>query len=491
MKSRSFFIVLPRNSLKYLKIGLTMKKILLLIFSFSAMGSIAQELRSSYFVKTSAFRHQINPALLDKPYVAVPMLGNINVGTRGRNGHSTFFYPLENNSDNHFVTFLHPSVNDKDFLKKIKNNVTINANLNYNLLSAAFNAFNGTNLIEVNLRSNNYAIFPHHLFVFMKSPTSKKNYSFKNLGMKSETYAEFVLGHSRKLSRNLTIGGKLKFLIGASYAELKVNHMHISSAGNFWNIDGDTELTTAVFNSHLRYKEDSGTQSQAPSGNKPRVNDLSDPTFGLPGRGIALDMGITYQTPFIEELTLSASLTDVGYMVWKNANMASSKGNWMFDGFKDFSHYKPTESPTVSAQIKQLKIETARMLSLYYDGKKNTGKMLPMTINLGAEYIVPSYDKLHFGMLFSHRFNDIYSFSQMMLSANIRPTDWFEASLSGSATSDSVTLGGMLNFYTPRFNFYIGSDRFFGGLSEQYIPKNSLNANVNLGFVIPLERRYR
>ncbi|WP_212905891.1 DUF5723 family protein [Capnocytophaga stomatis] len=468
-----------------------MKKILLLAFSFSALGSIAQELRSSYFMETSAFRHQMNPALLDKPYVAVPLMGNINIGTRGKNGHSTFLYPLEGNQDNRLVTFLHPSVDGKDFLKKIKNNVTINANLNYNLLSVAFNAFNGTNLVEVNVRSNNYGIFPHHLFVFMKSPASKKNYSFKKLGMKSETYAELVLGHSRKLSRRLSVGAKLKVLIGASYGEFKMNHFNISSAGRYWNIDGDTELTTAVLNSHLRYSDDPGLQPQNPSNSKPRVNDLSDPTFGLPGRGIALDMGVTYKTPFIEELTLSASLTDVGYMVWKNANLASSKGNWVFDGFKDFSHYNPTESPTVSAQMNRLKIETARMLSLYYDGKKNVGKMLPATINLGADYVVPSYDKLHFGVLFSHRFNDIYSFSQMIFSANIRPIDWLEASLSTSATSDSITFGGMVSFYTPRFNFYIGSDRFFGSLSEQYIPKNSLNANINLGFVIPLERRYR
>lgn len=468
-----------------------MKKTLSLIVSLFVTVSIAQELRSSYFMETTAFKHQINPALLDKPYAAVPLLGNINIGTRGKNGYSTFVYLLGEGSKYDWATFMNPSVNSQDFLKKIKTDVTVNANLNYNLFSVAFNAFNGTNLVELNLRSNNYATFPHHFFVFMKSPNLKKNYSFKKLGMKTETYAELVLGHSRKLGRNISVGAKLKVLIGASYAQFKTNQFDVSSMGDYWAINGDTELTTAIFNSYLRYNEGQDSQSHISPSNKPRVNDLSKPTFGLPGRGIAVDMGITYKPPFLEGFTLSASLTDFGYMMWKNASMASSKGNWVFDGFKDISSYDSKEGTSIPDQINHLKIEAARMLSLYYDGKKNVGKMLPPTINIGADYVVPSYDKLHFGMLFSHRFNEIYSFSQMMFSANVRPMDWFETSLSMTTATDGITFGGVISFFTPRFNFYIGSDRFFGKLSERYIPMNSLNANINLGFVIPLERRYR
>lgn len=49
----------------------------------------AQELRTSYFMKTATYRHQINPALLDHSYVGIPFLGNINVGATGNIGLKT------------------------------------------------------------------------------------------------------------------------------------------------------------------------------------------------------------------------------------------------------------------------------------------------------------------------------------------------------------------------------------------------------------------
>ncbi|MDO4230461.1 MAG: DUF5723 family protein, partial [Capnocytophaga sp.] len=73
----------------------------------------------------------------------------------------------------------------------------------------------------------------------------------------------------------------------------------------------------------------------------------------------------------------------------------------------------------------------------------------------------------------------------MMFSTTARPLDWLEASLSASVIADNISFGGVLNFYTKRFNFYIGSDRFFGRLWV-----NSFNANVNLGVTIPLEDYY-
>lgn len=76
----------------------------------------AQELRASYFSKTSNFRHQINPALLDKAYVAQPFTGNINLGATGNVGLKNFVYKLNGNPDYDLTTFMSPTVDTKKFL---------------------------------------------------------------------------------------------------------------------------------------------------------------------------------------------------------------------------------------------------------------------------------------------------------------------------------------------------------------------------------------
>lgn len=49
-----------------------------------ALPAVAQETSTNYFMQSSVNRHDINPALLDKPYVSMPLfMGDFNVGTTG------------------------------------------------------------------------------------------------------------------------------------------------------------------------------------------------------------------------------------------------------------------------------------------------------------------------------------------------------------------------------------------------------------------------
>lgn len=67
--------------------NIMMKKLLrLFALSLLSVGSAtsfvniasAQTARTGFFMETSKFRHQINPALLeDNPYFSIPFLGNV------------------------------------------------------------------------------------------------------------------------------------------------------------------------------------------------------------------------------------------------------------------------------------------------------------------------------------------------------------------------------------------------------------------------------
>lgn len=71
-----------------------------------------------------------------------------------------------------------------------------------------------------------------------------------------------------------------------------------------------------------------------------------------------------------------------------------------------------------------------------------------------------------------------------MLSANVRPLKWIEASINTSFTSTGVCWGGFLSLHTKGFNFFVGSDRILGKVSKDFIPLNNANANVCFGFGI-------
>ena len=126
------------------------------------------------------------------------------------------------------------------------------------------------------------------------------------------------------------------------------------------------------------------------------------------------------------------------------------------------------------------------MFAVYDDGEKKATQALAATLNIGAEYKLPVYRKLRFGFLYTSRIHGKYSWHEGMLSANIRPVKWFEASVNGAVTSTGWTGGGALSFKAPHFNFYIAADRFFGKLGKQYVPLNSMNGNVTLGMTFPL-----
>ena len=65
--------------------------ILPLAAMLSLSAAAQTELTTSYFLESSTSRHDINPALLDKPFVSMPIfMGDFNIGTTGNLGLKNF-----------------------------------------------------------------------------------------------------------------------------------------------------------------------------------------------------------------------------------------------------------------------------------------------------------------------------------------------------------------------------------------------------------------
>ena len=460
-----------KSGLKYLAAALTLA---------AAIPASAQELRSSYFMETSNFRHQMNPALLDAPYFST-LFGQINVGTTGNIGAKNFIYELNGNPNYKYTTFMNPCVSANQFLGDLHDKNRADVYLNWNLLSVGFKAFGGVNLLEINLRSNTNVTLPYELFEFAKTAGAKEHYELDGIGMRSQNYVELALGHSRKINDRLRIGAKMKFLVGAAYADFSADQLTVDMTDDAWRVQGKAQMKASVLSSTLTHKVSS---YNAPDG-RPRVDELDDISFGLPGFGLAFDLGASYK--LTDDLTLSAGLTDLGFISWKNTKHASSQGDYTFDGFDNiYVGGNDTGDNKLDDQFESLGDDLEEMFAVYDDGEKKATQALAATLNIGAEYTLPVYRKLRFGFLYTSRIHGKYSWHEGMLSANIRPVKWFEASVNGAVTSTGWTGGGALSFKAPHFNFYIAADRFFGKLGKQYVPLNSMNGNVTLGMTFPL-----
>lgn len=465
-----------KKSLRYMAAALTMVAAIL--------PTSAQELRTSYFMETSNYRHQMNPALLDSPYFGM-FFSNINVGMTGNIGAKQFIFDtngLPGYTGNYrYTTFMDPNVDAKTFLNKLHDKNRFDLYLNYNLFSVGFKAWGGVNLLELNLRSNTNLTLPKGLFEFAKTAGEKEHYEFGGLGMRTQNYMELALGHSRDINKQWRVGGKLKFLIGAAYADFTADNVTLDMTEDAWRIQSNAQMKASLLKSDVIHEDPSKNSADG----RPRVKKLDNFGFSLPGFGMALDLGVTYKP--IENLTLSAAITDLGFISWKNTHHASSQGDYTFDGFNNiYIGSDKDQTEDIDDQFDQIGDDLEEMFSVYDDGTKTATQALAATLNVGAEYKLPAYDKLKFGFLYTSRIHGKYSWHQGMLNVGVRPVKWFECNVNGAVTSTGVTAGGMLSLKAPHFNFYIAADRFFSKMGKQGVPLNSSNGNITFGMTFPL-----
>ena len=465
-----------KKSLRYMAAALTM--------AAAILPTSAQELRTSYFMETSNYRHQMNPALLDSPYVGL-LFSNINIGMTGNIGAKQFIFDtngLPGYTGNYrYTTFMDPNVDAKTFLNKLHDKNRFDLYLNYNLFSVGFKAWGGVNLLELNLRSNTNLTLPKGLFEFAKTAGEKEHYEFGGLGMRTQNYMELALGHSRDINDQWRVGGKLKFLIGAAYADFTADNVTLDMTEDAWRIQSNAQVKASLLKSDVIHEDPSKNSADG----RPRVKELDNFGFSLPGFGMALDLGVTYKP--IENLTVSAAITDLGFISWKNTHHASSQGDYTFDGFNNiYIGSDKDQTEDIDDQFDQIGDDLEEMFSVYDDGTKTATQALAATLNVGAEYKLPAYDKLKFGFLYTSRIHGKYSWHQGMLNVGVRPVKWFECNVNGAVTSTGVTAGGMLSLKAPHFNFYIAADRFFSKLGKQGVPLNSSNGNITFGMTFPL-----
>lgn len=450
----------------------------------SGMNASAQALQSGYFMEGYTFRHLMNPAYeVEHNYVSIPVLGNVNVGTQGNVGLNKFLYPYQGDQ---LTTFMNSSVSSDEFLGGLKDNNRINANINMTLLSAGFKGWGGFNTLDLSLRSISSVYLPYELFEFMKLGMQGDNisYDMSDLGVSSRSYLQLAFGHSRDITDKLRVGAKLKMLMGLARMDVKMTDMHVEMNQDKWMVSANGEMNMALKGMTVPTKEESGRVIDNPSqADLIDWDNIDTDGFGLTGFGLAVDLGATYK--LMDNLTLSASILDLGYLSWKNNVKGITKNQpWEFDGFQNIpvSPELGDDDPnSLKSQAEALGKDLEDYASFHRESVGSGSTALGATLNIGVEYALPMYDRLRFGFLSTSRFQGVNSWTEGRLSANITPIDWVDAGVNLAVSSFGTSFGWMVNFHPKGFNFFVGMDQLMGKVNPQFIPVENMNMNLSFG----------
>lgn len=442
-------------------------------------------LRTGYFLQGNPYRHRLNPALVnDQNYIGIPVLGNFNFSTAGNVGLANFVYDAPNGRD--LVTFMHPSVDADDFLGGLDDNNNIRANIDMNILSAGFFAFGGYNTIDVGVHSRVGANLPYDMFRFMKVMGSG-DYSFTDMNVNTKNYVDLSLGHSREIIEGLTVGARLKFLFGIAYSDLTFDRMDITANGSQWRINAAGNVNIAM-GGHFTLSDEKTVSGKTP------IDSYEDITAGMNGFGMGIDLGATYDLSEVltEGLTVSAALNDIGYIKWKKVAKAgvNPSSPYEFNGFTNISiHDDNNAGASLEDQFESLQDDLEDFFTLEDMGEGSDKCSLGATLNLGAEYKMPFYKKLSAGVLYTHSFEDMYSYNEMSLMINWAPFKSFDMALSGSTSTYGTGFGAMANIHCTGFNLFFGSDFFLSKVGKQFIPLENMNSSVSFGINVPFGRK--
>lgn len=471
-----------------------MKKTIRLILAattvfFACNNTMAQNLNSAYFLDGYAQGHEINPAKdYDRNgYVSVPILGMIHTGITGNLGMSSILYPL---SSGKLGTFMHPEVSVDEALSKFKSSNDLNADIRIELLGFGFHKWGGFNTFNVSMRSSNSIDAPYELFEALKD-LQNKDYNIGDFSTNSRTWVEIGLGHSRNVTDAWRVGGKLKILLGGANADTKMKNLQLKLANaNQWILQGNAEVEASIKGFSWGEKKIKEYNHKYPGHEYYEQIDFDNVDVKNPsinGWGLAFDLGAEWdlgKQGFVKGLKLSAAILDLGFIKWNETHLAQNLGDEViFNGFNDIS-IKDGPGTPVKDQAHDLGDAMSDLMALQDKGTTSSTTALAATLNIGAEYRLPMYDKLKFGFLSTTRIRKTFAWNENRFSATISPLKWLEGSINLGVGTLGTSFGWVVNIHPKGFNLFVGMDHLVGTLSKQMIPVNR-NSSVTMGINIP------
>ena len=320
-----------------------------LLMMVCVLPANAQFLRTSYFMEGTHYRQQLNPALIPtQGYFNIPVLGSVNATVGSTSLGYQDIIDIIDDSDNFY--------SNPDFLKRLKDKNDLNVNVSTEILSAGW--YKGKNFwsFNVGVRADIGASLTRSMFTFLNEMDAlednwrNSNYDISGQKLDINAYGEVGLGYARQINNRLTVGGKVKVLLGIGNMNLKINNVMMNAKlpsdariNQLQNIQFSSDPAQAaqeieaLRNEIKGYHANLAVNAQLESSFKglELVEEngqdyISDFDFdsgklGIAGYGFGIDLGASYK--IMDNLTVSASVLDLGFIKWSKGATKIASAN--------------------------------------------------------------------------------------------------------------------------------------------------------------------
>lgn len=466
-------------------------RLLLLVLLFMAIATTgnAQYLRTSYFMDGAQYRLQLNPALApSRGYIHLPGVSQTNASLRTNSLGIGDVVDVVKNADDadYFMT-------DK-FMDKLVDVNKAQTAVGSDLFAVGNWHGKGFFSMNISLKVDGNVSIPRELFTFMRDMNGMNTNDYsdfvRHIGeqeLNVNAYAEIGVGYTRLIGDRLSIGGRVKGLLGVGNANLKIHSATIQTNLNGvdpdidWSypraeqldgvngtasIDVDADLVTSFKGLELKTNQEG------------YIDDVSYKTgkMGLSGFGAAFDLGLSYDVT--QEFSLSAAVTDLGFIRWTKGSTQKARAITCSLNFD--TNAEPDDLARFADVVGGSNVLNWDMLRLTPDRSdlKSRNTTLASTMALGAEYRLAN-DKVSLGALFTNRFAKPENDSELTFSVGVHPSTLLDFAVSYSPIACGGSSFGVAMKLGPLF---IGTD-------YMYLGNDTKCCNALVGLSIPLGKQ--
>ena len=431
-----------------------------IILSFAALA-----------LSTGTLAQSINPAenaFMEGGFVQV---GEIQSISRNNVGAASFLFP----SGDKMVTGLHSSISSEEFLGGLKAVNSLYSQFDFNLVSYGWKgSSNGFHTLEVSARVNYGLSVPKEIFQILKTGTALSPYNLSSLRAFGNVYGEIAYGYSLPLGDKFSIGGRVKLLVGLHSVDVTARQFALTTTETQYKLDLDADLDLTNRSKKI------GTDN---AGYLDYTSFSGKGKLGVPtGGGLAMDLGLVWK-PF-DGFSLSASVLDMGGILWYYGNAGTSSGSYTFDGLKGLT----TEEMKQDKIMDKLNSVGEEILAVVrpkaVDGRIKF-KSIPLSANMKASYAMPFWKNLSIdasGLYTGYSFCAPYWEARGGLSLDFPHCFHLGASAGGGAYGFVYSANGSVEFQS--FKLYASFENGVGGtIPYEGTPLKANNKTLLIGLL--------
>lgn len=460
--------------------------LLVLAIAFAGTQLKAQEVNTLYFLENSPHRHYINPAIqpISNFYLSLPILGytsfwgGINGQTINNINTLTMSDIIVKQNGKTMWGFSKEAGGMDAFLKKLKPATAFEMSSHIDLLALGVRIKDaGYFHLNLSLKSDMDAALPKGFFEFMLGGGMKNDYNtfdLKQLGVNANAYTELGIGYSHQINEQWAVGGKVNLMLGLANLSV-VNqrfdlNMNAPMSSDIQSIDdwewalrynGILSMSLPLTQLLPESTDQAGidawkNQAMKDLGYDQGIGGMVKKLFKTIGLGAGIDLGLTYKP--IEQLQISAGVTDLGIIRWGKGTRHFFDTNARFDGVHNIDYNQLTNEngevnlrPLLdSASVQLLNIvKTATSGANVRVDSAGYWRGTSPKLNIGVD--ANFWDnRVGVGIVSQTRFHNNRVYEEVTIGASFRPVHWFQIAASYSILNNGrgSHFGAALGFVT-------------------------------------------